>query len=294
VKTITFIGRIVQGLRNTEGVGVNKQINEGIANQTTIINDRLGEIWKGINNQSTLLNNKLSEIIESLVNEQRIINDNMTKILDRLQNSQTIKLLELAAIFMERQCTLENTLNKLIDGSLNQRNQIAAELTGGEGEQGSTVGEQERLDGPPISAHREAVAGGELGDSTPVAEREAMGRSHVQQSQTLMQAGHFKAALAEARLAQAIDPHNPDCCVSLSQSLLALEDFETAERDLRDACEVFPDHAQLWGLLATASWNIGDHAAALNAIDRAGAGTEGKICNSQRLDAVQERRSRSG
>jgi autotransporter strand-loop-strand O-heptosyltransferase len=102
-----------------------------------------------------------------------------------------------------------------------------------------------------------------------IAVLEAEARAHLRQSRALMQAGRFEEAHAAARLGQALDPRDVDCCVLQHEALLALGDCEGAERSLCLACEAFPDQARLWGLLATARWNIGRHDAALTAINRA-------------------------
>jgi predicted Zn-dependent protease len=84
-----------------------------------------------------------------------------------------------------------------------------------------------------------------------------------------MEAGRPEAALAEARLARMFDPLSVACRVLQGIALLRLEDAERAERDLGQACEDFPQEAQLWGLLAEARWKMARHEAALTAIDRA-------------------------
>ena len=131
------------------------------------------------------------------------------------------------------------------------------------------TGEQDTLQGASVLTHLEGSAAAEISDAKSAIEAEAAAWAHVRQSQALMRADRFKEALAEARCGQAADPRNADCRMLQSEALLALEDFEGAEQGLRQACEAFPEHAQLWALLSTASWNIGRHDAALTAIDRA-------------------------
>jgi Flp pilus assembly protein TadD len=77
------------------------------------------------------------------------------------------------------------------------------------------------------------------------------------------------SAVTGEGLAQAADPSRADRLAALGEALLTRGDFAGAEPILTEACEEFPDQSRLWGMLATALWNIGRHQAALTAIDRA-------------------------
>lgn len=66
----------------------NRAIREGVANQSALLNDKLGELIAGLNNLQMILSDKLSLVIDASGNEQRLLNDKLELIIQGLAIEQ--------------------------------------------------------------------------------------------------------------------------------------------------------------------------------------------------------------
>jgi hypothetical protein len=148
VKWFSFIRRFVDSVEQIRYAS--KAIQEGIANQAALMNDKLGEIVGSLDNEQRILNDKLGEIVGSLDNEQRTLNDKLGEIVGSLDNEQRIlndklsefignsadhqeasneKLSELLSGLEIERRMLDGKLSKLISNSASQQRMLADKLS---------------------------------------------------------------------------------------------------------------------------------------------------------------------
>ena len=78
---------IIQGVANHSSL-VNQRLNEIVAaldNQTRMLNEKLEESILGVSNQSSLVNQRLNEVIAGLDNQTRLLNDKLNTLIKILQ-----------------------------------------------------------------------------------------------------------------------------------------------------------------------------------------------------------------
>jgi glycosyltransferase involved in cell wall biosynthesis len=92
--------------------GASSAIIEGLANQSSLLNQKFNEVIAGLNNQSRLLNDKPQEIIEGLNNLSRLVNDKLSELVSQMK--------ELVARSDNHSRVLNNNLARLTEALIQQ------------------------------------------------------------------------------------------------------------------------------------------------------------------------------
>jgi len=121
MRTISSVRRFVGNIEKIKEES--RKTNEGIANQSTILNDKLNEIRDGIANQSTVLNEKLGETREGITNQSTILNDKLIEVREGLTNQSTILNDKLGGVregITNQSAILNDKLIEIRDGITNE------------------------------------------------------------------------------------------------------------------------------------------------------------------------------
>jgi hypothetical protein len=103
------------------------EIRDGITNQSTILNDKLGEIRDGLTNQSTILNDKLGETREGITDNSEIVNDKLGEVREGIANQSTIlneKLIEIRDGITNQSTILNDKLAEIVESLVNEQSNI--------------------------------------------------------------------------------------------------------------------------------------------------------------------------
>jgi predicted O-methyltransferase YrrM len=121
MRTMPSVSRFVENIRKIEEES--RKTNEGIADQSTILNNKLGEVREGISNQSAILNDKLGEVREGISNQSTILNDRLGEVREGISNQSTIlndKLGEVREGITNQSTILNDKLIEVREGITNQ------------------------------------------------------------------------------------------------------------------------------------------------------------------------------
>ncbi len=113
------LGEVIEGLSNQSGI-INDKVSaviEGLDNQSGLISDRLAAVIEGLDNQSGLISDKLPRVIDGLNNQSSLINDKLAAVIDGLNNQSELINDKLGAIIDRQgaQLAVQQTQLEIID-----------------------------------------------------------------------------------------------------------------------------------------------------------------------------------